>query len=705
MARLPVPGGDTGDWGTVLNDFLDVEHNPDGTHNISGVELTANKGAANGYAPLNSSSQVALSYLPVLPQSQVTGLTGALAAKVDEGVLVFNVMDYGAKGDAVRVRNVSAATGSPTVTASGASFTNADVGKSAVVFTEDGAGTITTIASVGSATQITLSANAGITASGTSAYLLYGTDDSAAIAAAFTAATLAGVDTTVGPNQPIGLGMGRVLLPAQGNQGAYITTSQLTVPSGVDLDSPGMLVNMLSDRYQPAVIMNPYAMSSNLQLECLFGTGVQAGTITTDQAHIRIGNIRLWHVGTATESGGLGRSQDALALLGYHFEVNGFFCKGGVRAIYHNQGSDATINYAYAIGSLTGVAINGGNQVSYGKLLLDTCGATGGGTDGVTINNFASNISMNIQAFEVTGTTHTLDSVVSIGGSSTNVNKDLSLNVQANNTGGVILNMANTQEASITLLGSNSQFPSGANLPITTGVVYGTGNTGINAINAMLETSITPYTGTKQGTFFYNQLDTTTFANNVAVAGTVTATNVPSTDIYNGNAIATGEEVLPRLNVNSAQQLAASGTLHLTYFTARKTETINNLRMVTDAGTAGGTTLARMGIYSVNPNTGDLTLVAACANDTTLFSGSYTPYQKALTAAFNKVKGTRYAVGVLVVAGGGMPAITATTCAGTDAALPPRLCGIVPGQADLPANITGGTVAEDYRLFQASMTP
>lgn len=31
MARLPQPGGDTGNWGDILNDFLSVEHNPDGT--------------------------------------------------------------------------------------------------------------------------------------------------------------------------------------------------------------------------------------------------------------------------------------------------------------------------------------------------------------------------------------------------------------------------------------------------------------------------------------------------------------------------------------------------------------------------------------------------------------------------------------------------------------------------------------------------
>ena len=31
MARLPTPGGDPGNWGTVLNDFLSVALNADGT--------------------------------------------------------------------------------------------------------------------------------------------------------------------------------------------------------------------------------------------------------------------------------------------------------------------------------------------------------------------------------------------------------------------------------------------------------------------------------------------------------------------------------------------------------------------------------------------------------------------------------------------------------------------------------------------------
>jgi hypothetical protein len=31
MARLPIPGNDEGTWGSVLNDYLGVEHNGDGS--------------------------------------------------------------------------------------------------------------------------------------------------------------------------------------------------------------------------------------------------------------------------------------------------------------------------------------------------------------------------------------------------------------------------------------------------------------------------------------------------------------------------------------------------------------------------------------------------------------------------------------------------------------------------------------------------
>lgn len=70
-ARLPSPGGDDGSWGTVLNDFLSVAHNTDGT--LKG------RNAPNGFAGLNQDGYIATnviqdndvgSYLSVSAYSQ-----------------------------------------------------------------------------------------------------------------------------------------------------------------------------------------------------------------------------------------------------------------------------------------------------------------------------------------------------------------------------------------------------------------------------------------------------------------------------------------------------------------------------------------------------------------------------------------------------------------------------------------------------------
>ena len=70
MAHLPTPGGDGGIWGDILNGFLEVSHNSDGSLRRSsvssaGAEMSSNKGVANGYAPLNGSSVVPSTNLPI----------------------------------------------------------------------------------------------------------------------------------------------------------------------------------------------------------------------------------------------------------------------------------------------------------------------------------------------------------------------------------------------------------------------------------------------------------------------------------------------------------------------------------------------------------------------------------------------------------------------------------------------------------------
>jgi hypothetical protein len=96
MSRLPTPGSDDGSWGNILNDFLVVAHNADGTLKAgqvaaAGAELASNKGQANGYAPLNGSSKIPIANVLVgttsgtLAAGDDSRLTGALQSGAAAG--------------------------------------------------------------------------------------------------------------------------------------------------------------------------------------------------------------------------------------------------------------------------------------------------------------------------------------------------------------------------------------------------------------------------------------------------------------------------------------------------------------------------------------------------------------------------------------------------------------------------------------------
>ncbi len=58
MARLPIQGSDDGTWGKVLNDFLGVEHNADGTLKLSGSLNSKYTKPAGGIPKTDLSSAV-----------------------------------------------------------------------------------------------------------------------------------------------------------------------------------------------------------------------------------------------------------------------------------------------------------------------------------------------------------------------------------------------------------------------------------------------------------------------------------------------------------------------------------------------------------------------------------------------------------------------------------------------------------------------
>jgi hypothetical protein len=96
---------------------------------------------------------------------------------------------YGAKGDGKVIGDVATTSGSAVITSATANFTSADVGKFIMIHGANGTTSgplISTILSRQSATQVTLGTSAGATVSNCPA--VYGTDDTAAINAAVTAA-------------------------------------------------------------------------------------------------------------------------------------------------------------------------------------------------------------------------------------------------------------------------------------------------------------------------------------------------------------------------------------------------------------------------------------------------------------------------------------------------------------------------------------
>lgn len=171
------------------------------------------------------------------------------------------------------------------------------------------------------------------------------------------------------------------------------------------------------------------------------------------------------------------------------------------------------------------------------------------------------------------------------------------------------------------------------------------------------------------------------------------------------DALASGESTLSRRAIMNGATLT-SGIVRLAYFTAKKTETINSVRIGTYTTAAGATpTLCRVGIYSVD-GSGNLTLVASTENDTSLFASASTTYTKALSAAWSKVAGTRYAVGVLVVTGATAPTIQGQLLSlGDELGQAPRLAGARAGQSDLPSSITAGNVADTTHQCYVAMVP
>lgn len=171
--------------------------------------------------------------------------------------------------------------------------------------------------------------------------------------------------------------------------------------------------------------------------------------------------------------------------------------------------------------------------------------------------------------------------------------------------------------------------------------------------------------------------------------------------------LAVGEGTMSRKDVSSAGIVTATQSLRLSYFTAMKTESVSQVRMVCGSTAAAATpTLIRIGIYQVDPVTGDLTLVGSTPNDTTLFAATSTAYTKTLDAPFVKQAGVRYAVGVLIVTAVATPTLLGiSVVTPSEAFQNPKMNAYSSPQNDLPATITDASLSSGATNPYAVLLP
>jgi len=181
-------------------------------------------------------------------------------------------------------------------------------------------------------------------------------------------------------------------------------------------------------------------------------------------------------------------------------------------------------------------------------------------------------------------------------------------------------------------------------------------------------------------------------------------TAYPTPGIIDSNNLAVGESCISRLICGTGATLV-SGQVNFTYFTAQKSEPVNNL--FTDcAGTAAGATptFCAIGMYTVDSG-GNLTLVGQCANDTTIWNTAFARFVRANTTPFNKVAGQRYAHAVLCITAAALPVLRGYAGTVVDTALAPQLASFIGGQANLPASVAAGSLTVVSNMQYGGVTP
>jgi len=168
-----------------------------------------------------------------------------------------------------------------------------------------------------------------------------------------------------------------------------------------------------------------------------------------------------------------------------------------------------------------------------------------------------------------------------------------------------------------------------------------------------------------------------------------------------------GMQILSRRYLPSSGSITQPAPIVLTYFTAVRDETLTRLSAYRSGTQSAGVVTAKFGVYSVvgDPQVvdGDLTLIAATANDPTIFSTSTVTFIRSTLAPYDLAAGGRYAMAILQVA------TTTGQLMGNN--IPSSISGVLPRIAgtvnapDLPQIIKAVDIGPSGLLFTGVLLP
>ncbi len=238
-----------------------------------------------------------------------------------------------------------------------------------------------------------------------------------------------------------------ILLPGQ-----YHIREKLIVRSGTMLisNNKAILVNDLSDPYQPFIKIEEYADIQYLIVNANEKSGVELGKPGTNN-NINIGYLKIYNTGEKGEK----FQMKALSIAGYNITINNLdIYLGNIGASFENC-SDVRINDMQVVNCSTGIRIYNSNNISITNFSVDSCYNRGIQIDSTNNSYFKGTVWNNNAEYPNNNTEY----ACLIGKYTNDTNNGIEMNLRIIDTGLTGMDISNSNSININciLMNSNSR--------------------------------------------------------------------------------------------------------------------------------------------------------------------------------------------------------------------------------------------------------